>query len=129
MRALLIDDEAHRAQSIANILPEGIECVWVSTAALGEEQLRKEHFDLLLLDHDLYGVDGRTGQDMARIAAETQDPETCRVFIHSQNSGGMFAMSAILSKFRVTAAAWDNAKSTAAGLAEWLRETPCFQKT
>jgi len=121
MKALLIDDEAHRAQSIANVLPQGLVCIWTNTASFGEEHLRKERFDLLLLDHDLYGIDGRTGQDMARIVAETQVPENCRVFIHSQNPTGAQAMREILSAFKVTVSAWDNAKCMAAGLPEWLK--------
>jgi hypothetical protein len=102
--------------------------VWTSTASLGEEQLRKERFDLLLLDHDLYGIDGRNGQDVAKIAAETQEAKTCRVFIHSQNQGGAQAMAATLSKFSVTISAWDNQKSTAAGLAKWLKDNLCLTK-
>ena len=127
MRALLIDDEQHRAQSIAGILPQGLVCVWAPNGPVGEEQLRKEKWDLLLLDHDLYCISGKSGRDMALVAAETQDFRVCSIFIHSQNAQGARDMREILKNFNVTVSPWINERSTAHGLKEWLeREMQCL---
>jgi DNA-binding NtrC family response regulator len=119
VRALLVDDETHRANSIAALLPQNVECVWAPNARIAAEQLRQEKFPIVMLDHDLYHDSGN-GQDVAKIAAETQDPDKCQVFIHSQNGGGAEAMRFILWKFGVTVSPWDNSKATANGLKEWL---------
>ena len=127
MRALLIDDELHRANSIAGILPVGLTCVWAPNGPVGEEQLRREQWDMLLLDHDLYCASGKSGRDMALLAIETQNP--CAVFIHSQNAHGAEEMRKILdcSGFFVTVSPWLNDRGTAAGLKEWMeREMQCL---
>lgn len=120
-RVLLVDDEQHRADSIAAILPNGVS-LRHATGQPGIEELLHDHkYDGLLLDHDLYDPSGRTGEDVARIVAETQNPETCKIFIHSQNMGGAMRMAEILVAFQVSRIPWDNAEAIAPGMYDWLR--------
>lgn len=118
MKLLLIDDELHRAVAIKKIMPERIMAIWAQNAALGIEALRTEKFEILLLDHDLYHPSG-TGEDVARVVAQTQEP-TCKIFIHSQNEAGANAMRALLPGFQITRSAWDNGQCMAPGLPGWL---------
>lgn len=119
---LLIDDEGHRANSIKAILPPDVTCYWANNDVLGEAALRERKYDMLLLDHDLYCA--RNGVDMARIVVETQNPKTCKIFIHSQNMAGAATMREILKEFPIARAEWNNAKCGAEGMAEFLKE-PC----
>lgn len=118
-KLLLVDDELHRAQSIKSVMPSEITAIWAQNAGLGIQALRAEKFDILLLDHDLYHESG-SGEDVAKVVAETQNP-TCKIFIHSQNEAGANAMRQLLSGFEISRSAWDNGQRMAPGLPEWLK--------
>ena len=63
MRILLIDDQQDYLQSTTTLLErEGHEVVGVTSGEEGLELLRKDHFDLLLVDYYMPG--GMTGEEV-----------------------------------------------------------------
>jgi len=65
MRILLIDDQQDYLQSTAALLErEGHEVVGVTSGEEGLELLKKEHFDLLLVDYYMPG--GMTGEEVVK---------------------------------------------------------------
>jgi diguanylate cyclase (GGDEF)-like protein len=65
MRILLIDDQQDYLQSTTTLLQrEGHEVVGVTSGEEGLESLKKEHFDLLLVDYYMPG--GMTGEEVVK---------------------------------------------------------------
>jgi two-component system alkaline phosphatase synthesis response regulator PhoP len=58
-RILLVEDEKHIAEGITlNLESEGFEMVWASDGHMAMEYYRAGHFDLIMLDIMLPGIDG-----------------------------------------------------------------------
>ncbi|MFN4257910.1 MAG: sigma 54-interacting transcriptional regulator [Gemmataceae bacterium] len=59
LRVLIIDDEEHHAEAVAESLERvGYECVIVTTSQAGAKKIEQEEFDVVLTDLRMEGMDG-----------------------------------------------------------------------
>jgi DNA-binding response OmpR family regulator len=98
MKVLVLDDEPHRHQIFREHLSaEDVRYVWTAVEAV--QALLSEHFDLVLLDHDLGLDDPGDGCDVAQSLVETPNSEAI-VIVHSDNPYGAHRMLQVLRNAR-----------------------------
>lgn len=103
MKVLFLDDDPFRHELVLGPLKAyGARVVGVSTAKEAIDWIRREKFDLILLDHDLngevYAPSGPgTGYEVAEHVAGSPNRDT-RIIVHSLNSVGAEKMVALIGR-------------------------------
>jgi len=104
MKILVVEDDGYRIHLFTQWL-RGYPVTVATSARRAIRLLRKEHFDIVFLDHDLGGrtfvdsSDRNTGAEVARFMAA--DGIAMRTVIHSQNAAGIHYIRSILPHARV----------------------------
>ncbi len=110
MRVLVLDDNHNRLRAFRQRLI-GHVVVCVETAKEAIEQLEKEEFEIVFLDHDLGGEENvpsgpGTGWEVAQWLSEHEDRQPATIYIHSFNGPGSKNMLSLLPRARYVPGVW-----------------------
>lgn len=110
MKILILEDNIDRINSFKKVLSFAI-LTFVERAEDCIQELQKNEFDCLFLDHDLGGqvmVESGpgTGYEVAKWLEEHPDRQPDLIFLHSLNSVGVKNMRLALPKSRIRPWAW-----------------------